>query len=157
MPDSTPTDLDEMGPVDYLVVEFPAGAQNFSGEMADELARLSESGAIRILDLLILQKNEDGSVDGVEIDEATGSSDAEQLRALETDVAEILAAEDVANLAEAMLPGSVAGVLVWENRWAAPFASATRRSGGQLIATGRIPIQAIAASMEAELASEEGN
>jgi hypothetical protein len=157
MPDSTPTALDEMGPVDYLVVEFPAGAQNFSGEMADELARLSESGAIRILDLLILQKNEDGSVDGVEIDEATGSSDAEQLRALETDVAEILAAEDVANLAEAMLPGSVAGVLVWENRWAAPFASATRRSGGQLIATGRIPIQAIAASMEAELASEEGN
>jgi hypothetical protein len=146
-----------MGPVDYLVVEFPAGAQNFSGEMAEELSRLSASGAIRILDLLILQKNEDGSIDGVEIDEATGSSDADQLRALEGDVAEILAAEDVENLAEAMLPGSVAGVLVWENRWAAPFASATRRSGGQLIATGRIPIQAIAASMEAELASEEGN
>jgi hypothetical protein len=157
MPESTPTELDEMGPIDYLVVEFPAGAQNFSGEMADELARLSESGAIRILDLLILQKNEDGSVDGVEIDEAPGSADVDRLRALETDAAEILAAEDVANLAEAMLPGSVAGVLVWENRWAAPFASATRRSGGQLIATGRIPIQAIAASMEAELASAEGN
>jgi hypothetical protein len=148
-----------MGPVDYLVVEFPPGAQNFTGEMAEELARLSESGAIRILDLLILQKNEDGSVDGVEIDEATDESGsaAEQLRAIETDVAEILAAEDVEMLAEAMLPGSVAGVLVWENRWAAPFASAARRSGGQLIATGRIPIQAIAASIEAELASEEGN
>jgi Family of unknown function (DUF6325) len=159
MPDRTPTDLDEMGPVDYLVVEFPPGAQNFTGEMAEELARLSESGAIRILDLLILQKNEDGSVDGVEIDEATDESGsaAEQLRAIETDVAEILAAEDVEMLAEAMLPGSVAGVLVWENRWAAPFASAARRSGGQLIATGRIPIQAIAASIEAELASEEGN
>jgi hypothetical protein len=157
MTESAPTALDEMGPVDYLVVEFPPGAQNFTGEMAEELARLSESGAIRILDLLILQKNEDGSVDGVEIDEAAGSSDVEQLRALETDVAEILAAEDVANLAEAMLPGSVAGVLVWENRWAAPFASAARRSGGQLIATGRIPIQAIAASMEAELASQEGS
>ena len=159
MPDRTPTDLDEMGPVDYLVVEFPPGAQNFTGEMAEELARLSESGAIRILDLLILQKNEDGSVDGVEIDEATDESGsaAEKLRAIETDVAEILAAEDVEMLAEAMLPGSVAGVLVWENRWAAPFASAARRSGGQLIATGRIPIQAIAASIEAELASEEGN
>ncbi len=159
MPDRTPTDLDEMGPVDYLVVEFPPGAQNFTGGMAEELARLSESGAIRILDLLILQKNEDGSVDGVEIDEATDESGsaAEQLRAIETDVAEILAAEDVEMLAEAMLPGSVAGVLVWENRWAAPFASAARRSGGQLIATGRIPIQAIAASIEAELASEEGN
>ena len=156
MAENTPTNVDEMGPVDYLVVEFPAGAQNFSGEMAAELARLSESGAIRILDLLILQKNEDGSVDGVEIDEAS-ESPGDELLMLEADVAEILAAEDVEHLAEAMLPGSVAGVLVWENRWAAPFASATRRSGGQLIATGRIPIQAIAASIEAELASEEGN
>lgn len=154
MPETEATTLDELGPVDYLVVEFPAGAQNFSGEMANELTRLSDSGAIRILDLLILQKNEDGSVDALEIDEAPG---AEEIRALEADVAEILAAEDVANLAEAMLPGSVAGVLVWENRWAAPFASAARRAGGQLIATGRIPIQAIAASIEAELASEEGN
>lgn len=157
MAESTPTPLDEMGPVDYLVVEFPAGAQNFSGEMAAELARLSESGAIRILDLLILHKNEDGSVDGIEIDEVGDSPGADELLMLEADIAEILAAEDVEHLAEAMLPGSVAGVLVWENLWAAPFASATRRSGGQLIATGRIPIQAIAASMEAELASEEGN
>jgi len=152
MSESTATPLDELGPVDYLVVEFPAGAQNFTGEMAAELANLSESGAIRVLDLLILQKNEDGSVDAMEIDEAPG---VDEIRSLEADVAEILAAEDVENLAEAMLPGSVAGVLVWENRWAAPFASATRKSGGQLIATGRIPIQAIAASMEAELAAEE--
>ena len=74
----------------------------------------------------------------------------DELRALETHVAEILAADDVAHLAEAMEPGSTAGVLVWENSWAAPFASAARRSGGQLIATGRIPIQAILASLEAE-------
>jgi hypothetical protein len=72
-------------------------------------------------------------------------------------VSEILAADDVLNLAAAMEPGSVAGVLVWENTWAAPFASAARRAGGQLIATGRIPIQAIAASIEAEQAAEEGN
>ena len=95
MAENTPTPLDEMGPVDYLVVEFPAGAQNFSGEMAAELARLSESGAIRILDLLILQKNEDGSIDGVEIDEAGESSGTDDIRRLEADVAEILAAEDV--------------------------------------------------------------
>ena len=149
--DSTAEDL---GPVDYLVVEFPAGAQNFTGEMAAELARLSDSGAIRILDILILSKNEDGTVDAMEIDE-TPAVDA--LRALEADVAEILAAEDVEHLAEAMLPGSVAGVLVWENRWAAPFATAARRAGGQLIATGRIPIQAIVASIEAELAAEEAD
>ncbi|HSS55638.1 MAG TPA: hypothetical protein VLK79_13405, partial [Gaiellales bacterium] len=75
---------------------------------------------------------------------------------LETHVSEILAADDVLNLAAAMEPGSVAGVLVWENTWAAPFASAARRAGGQLIATGRIPIQAIAASLEAEQAADEG-
>ena len=155
---TTDTALDsaaeDLGPVDYLVVEFPAGAQNFTGEMAAELARLSDSGAIRILDILILSKNEDGTVDAMEIDE-TPAVDA--LRALEADVAEILAAEDVEHLAEAMLPGSVAGVLVWENRWAAPFATAARRAGGQLIATGRIPIQAIVASIEAELAAEEAD
>jgi hypothetical protein len=154
MTDSTDVTIDDLGPVDYVVIEFPIGAQNFTGEMAEELARLSAAGTIRILDMLILQKNEDGSVDAVEIDEVPG---VDEIRAFEAEIAEILAAEDVENLAAAMLPGSVAGVLVWENKWAAPFASAARRSGGQLIATGRIPIQAIAASIEAELAAEEGN
>ncbi len=146
------TEIDELGPVDYLVVEFPPGAQNFDGEMAAELLRLSNAGTIRVLDLLILQKAADGSVDAYEIDETEA---ADEIRALETHVSEILAADDVEHLAAAMEPGSVAGVLVWENTWAAPFASAARRSGGQLIATGRIPIQAIAASIEAEMAAEE--
>lgn len=152
-PSDTTRDIsaEELGPVDYLVVEFPAGVQNFTGEMAAELARLSESGTIRILDILILIKNEDGTVDALEIDD---TPEVDALRALEADIAEILAAEDVLMLAEAMLPGSVAGVLVWENRWAAPFASAARRAGGQLIASGRIPIQAILASIDAELAAE---
>jgi Family of unknown function (DUF6325) len=154
MTDRTDVTIDDLGPVDYVVIEFPIGAQNFTGEMAEELARLSAAGTIRILDMLILQKNEDGSVDAVEIDEVPG---VDEIRAFEAEIAEILAAEDVENLAAAMLPGSVAGVLVWENKWAAPFASAARRSGGQLIATGRIPIQAIAASIEAELAAPEGN
>ena len=81
----------------------------------------------------------------------------DEIRALETHVSEILAADDVEHLAAAMEPGSVAGVLVWENSWAAPFASTARRAGGQLIATGRIPIQAIAASIEAEMDAEEAN
>ena len=148
------TEVDELGPVDYLVVEFPPGAQNFTGEMAAELVRLSDAGTIRVLDLLILRKTADGSVEAYEIDETEA---ADEIRALETHVSEILAADDVEHLAAAMEPGSVAGVLVWENAWAAPFASAARRSGGQLIATGRIPIQAIAASMEAEMAAEEAN
>ena len=152
MSDIADREVDELGPVDYLVVEFPPGAQNFDGTMAAELVRLSDAGTIRVLDLMILQKAEDGSVDAYEIDETEG---ADEIRALETHVSEILAADDVTHLAAAMEPGSVAGVLVWENTWAAPFASAVRRSGGQLIATGRIPIQAIAASIEAETAAQD--
>lgn len=142
--------IDEVGPVDYLVVEFPAGAQHFSGEVAGELAALVEAGTIRVLDLLVLAKGADGSVEAMEIDDLDA---LDELRAAETQIAELLAEEDVDHLAAAMEPGSVAGVVVWENTWAAPFASAARRSGGQLIATGRIPIQAIIASLEAD---EEG-
>ena len=137
------TNIDELGPVDYLVVEFPAGRSNFTGEMAAELTSLVDTGTIRVLDL----KSEDGTVEAFEIDDL---DELDELRALEGGIAEILAAEDVAPLAAAMENGSTAGVLVWENSWAAPFASAARRAGGQLIATGRIPIQAILASLEAE-------
>ncbi|HEY6761115.1 MAG TPA: DUF6325 family protein [Baekduia sp.] len=150
------TPFDELGPVDYVVVEFPAGAKNFTGEMAEELLRLVDAGTIRIVDVLILDKDEDGSV------EATELSDIDQLgplQAVEAELAELLAADDVAHLAAAMEPGSTAGVLIFENLWAAPFASAARRSGGQLIANGRIPIQAIIASVEADLVgtSTEGD
>jgi len=141
------TSLDELGPVDYIVVEFPAGASNFTGEMAQELVRLVETGTIRLIDVLILTKDEDGSVEAMELSDL---EELGQLAAVEAELAELLAADDVAHLAAAMEPGSTAGVLIWENLWAAPFASAARRSGGQLIATGRIPIQAIIASIEAD-------
>ena len=144
------TELDELGPVDYLVVEFPAGQANFTGEMAAELQALVEGGTIRILDLLIITKDADGTIDSFEVDDFEG---LDELRRIETELADLLAADDVVDLAEAMEPGSVAGVLVWENRWAAPFASAARRAGGQLVANGRIPIQAIVASMQADEAS----
>ena len=143
-------EIDELGPVDYLVVEFPAGRSVFKGEMAAELSALVESGTIRLLDLLVIHKNEDGTIEADEIDDL----ELDEMRELEAHVAEILAADDVAFLAEAMENGSTAGVLVWENAWAAPFASAARRSGGQLVASGRIPIQAIAASIEAEMSDE---
>lgn len=145
------TDLDDMGPVDYLVVEFPVGRQAFSGEMIEELGRLSHEGLVRLLDLIVVQKSTDGSVEGFE----AADLEMDELQALEADIAEILAAEDVDQLAAAMEPGTVAGVVVWENLWAAPFASAARRAGGQLVATGRIPIQAIAATLEAEMEDGE--
>ncbi len=141
------TDIDELGPVDYLVVEFPPGVSHFTGEMATELAALVDAGTIRILDLLVLVKDEDGNIEGIEIEDL---DPVNELRAAETQLSEILAAEDVADLAAAMEPGTAAGVLVWENTWAAPFASAARRQGGQLIANGRIPIQAILASLGAD-------
>jgi hypothetical protein len=143
--------LDELGPVDYLIVEFPAGAQNFTGEGAVELIRLHDNGIIRIMDILILQKGEDGTVMAQELGDLEKLGD---LARLETQLVQTLAAEDVDNLAAAMDPGSVAGVLVYENVWAAPFASAMRRAGGQLIANGRIPIQAIIAAVEADAALE---
>ena len=143
----TSNTVDELGPVDYLVVEFPPGARNFSGEIAAELVALADTELIRVLDLLVLEKAEDGSLEAFEIDE---SADADEIRVLEARIAEILSADDVVHLAAAMEPGTVAGVLVWENTWAAPFASAVRDAGGQLVANGRIPIQAIVASLEAD-------
>src|SRR6188472_1070871 len=139
--------LDELGPVDYLIVEFPVGKSNFTGEMARELVALVEAGTIRVIDVLILVKGEDGFVEAVELSDV---EELGELRALEAQLAELLAADDVAHLAAAMDPGSTAGVLIYENLWAAPFASAARRAGGQLIANGRIPIQAIIASIEAD-------
>lgn len=142
------TDVDELGPVDYLVVEFPADKANFSGEMAAELRRLVERGQVRVLDLLFLKKDLDGSVEGFESHEFD-AGEVGELRALEGELALLLAAEDVESIGAALEPGSIAAVLVWENVWAAPFGSAVRHSGGQLVAGGRIPIQAIAAAVEA--------
>ena len=143
----TDVSINDLGPVDYLVVEFPAGAGNFTGEMTKELLALVDAGTIRVIDVLILAKNDDGTVDSMELSDVPNLG---ELQALEAELAELLAAEDVDHLAAAMEPGSTAGVLIWENLWAAPFASAARRSGGQLIANGRIPIQAIIASIEAD-------
>jgi hypothetical protein len=142
---------DELGPVDFVIVEFPAGASNFTGEAADELLALVDAGSIRLIDMLLLAKDADGGVEAMEL------SDLEDLGPfvrLEAELAEFLAEDDVVHLAAAMEPGSTAGVLVYENLWAAPFASAVRRAGGQLIANGRVPAQAIIAALEADEALE---
>ena len=111
----TNTPFDELGPIDYVVVEFPAGAKNFTGEMAAELVKLVDAGTIRVVDVLILDKNEDGSV---EVTELADVEELGELQSLEAELAELLAADDVAHLAAAMDPGSTAGVLIWENPWA---------------------------------------
>jgi uncharacterized protein DUF6325 len=145
----TDINVDELGPVDYLVVAFPAERANFSGEMASELNRLIASNMIRVLDLVIVTKDEDGSVEAAELRDVDDTEIGE-LRALERDLAILLAEEDIEEIGAFLEPGSAAAVMVWENTWAAPFGSAVRRSGGELVATGRIPTQALIAAVEAD-------
>jgi hypothetical protein len=144
--------IDELGPVDWLVVEFPGS--RFTGEIAPTLDTLVENGTIRVLDLVLVRKDEDGALDFFELSDID-ESEIGGLRAYETELALLLSEEDMTSVAAAIEPGSTAAVLVWENLWAAPFGSAVRRAGGQLVATGRIPVQALLAAIEAEDAADE--
>ena len=144
----TDINVDEIGPVDYLVVGFPADKANFSGAMASELEALIDSNTIRVLDLVMIMKGEDGSVEASELRDAD-DSEVGELRAL-GDLAILLAEEDVEEIGVSLEPGSAAAVLVWENIWAAPFGSAVRRSGGELLGSGRIPTQPLVAAVEAD-------
>ncbi|MGE5290358.1 MAG: DUF6325 family protein [Micromonosporaceae bacterium] len=136
---------DELGPVDWIVVEFPGS--RFKGEIAPALDELVESGTVRVLDLLLIRKGEDGTLDFYELGDLD-ESEIGGLRAYEAELATLLSEDDVEAVAEAIEPGSTAALLVWENSWAAPFASAMRRAGGQLVASGRIPVQALLAAIE---------
>ena len=142
-------DLDELGPVDYLVVSFPAETANFSGEMAAALKELIDDNTIRLLDLVIVTKASDGTVEATEVRDLDDSA-AGQLRALERDLALLLGAEDAEDVGASLEPGSAAAIVVWENTWAARLGSAVRRSGGELVTSGRIPTQALIAAVEAD-------
>jgi hypothetical protein len=143
--DETTESVDELGPVDWIVVEFPGS--RFKGEIIPELEDLVERGIVRILDLLILKKDDDGNLEAFELSDLD-DSELGSLRSYETELAMLLSEDDVHAVAAAVEPGSTAAVLVWENSWAAPFASAVRRAGGLLVASGRIPIQALLAVIE---------
>ena len=149
--------VDELGPVDWIVVEFPGS--RFNGQIVPALLDLVDRDLIRVLDLLVLKKDADGSLEAFELSDLD-EGEIGELRTYESELAMLLSEEDVTSLAAAIEPGSSAAVLVWENTWAAPFGSAVRRSGGQLVASGRIPTQALLAAIEAdekEEAAEEGS
>jgi hypothetical protein len=137
--------LDEMGPIDYVVLEWK-GEQPDAGEVQPLLLDLVDRGIIRILDIAFLAKDEDGSVSGIELGELKQVAAA--FAAFEGASSGLLGYEDLQEAAAALDPGTTAAVLVWENRWAAPVAAALRRSGGQLVASGRLPIQAILAALD---------
>jgi hypothetical protein len=139
-------DLDAMGPIDYLVVEFPGN--RMTGEGMPLLVDLVDRGIIRILDLVFIRKDLDGSVSGVTVADLDGDG-ALNLAVFEGASSGLLGPDEITDAGAVLEPGSSAGMLVYENRWAAPFAAALRRGGGQLVAGGRIPVQAALAALDA--------
>ena len=135
----------EMGPIDYIVVEWPGRQPN--GEVAPQLVDLVERGLIRILDLVFIAKDEEGNVAGLEISELAG--EVAELSVFEGASSGLISDEDVDEAGGVLEPGTSAALLVFENAWAAPFVSAVRQSGGQLIASGRIPAQDLLDALDA--------
>jgi hypothetical protein len=144
-------DLDEAGPIDYLVVEFPGS--RMTGEGFPLLLDLVEKGTIRILDLVFVSRAESGSLTVLEVADLDGDGDLD-LAVFEGASSGLIGRDDLEEAAAAIEPGSSAGILVYENTWAAPFAAALRRGGARLVANGRIPVQAILASLDAAEAAE---
>jgi len=142
--------VEEMGPVDYIVIEWP-GKQP-TGEAAPILLDLVDRGLIRVLDIAFLTKGEDDSVAGLEISDL--GDEVAELKVFEGASSGLISDDDLAEAAKALEPGPAAAVLVYENSWAAPFAAAVRRSGGQLVASGRIPLQGILAVLDAAEGTE---
>jgi hypothetical protein len=134
-----------MGPIDYIVLEWPDGQP--TGEAAPLILDLVDRGIIRILDIAFLAKDETGASAAVELGALNG--DTAGWSEFEGASSGLIGQEDLDQAAEILEPGTFAAVLVWENLWAAPIAVAIRRGGGQLVASGRIPIQAVLASLDA--------
>ena len=135
-------ELDEMGPIDYIVVEFPHRTQ--TGEGLPLFVDLADRGIIRVLDLAFIHKDNDGTVRRLKLADL-----GPELAVFEGASANFLAQEDVDEAAASIQPDSTAAILIYENRWAAPLARAMRRGGGQLVASGRLPMQAILAALDA--------
>ncbi|GAA1737300.1 DUF6325 family protein [Luedemannella helvata] len=139
-------DADGMGPIDFLVIEFPGS--RMTGEGLPLLVDLVDRGIIRVLDLLFVKKNLDGSVEGAQIADFDGDGTLD-LAVFEGASSGLLQQDDIDEAGTALEAGSSAAILVYENTWAAPLASALRRGGAQLVAGGRIPVQAVLAALEA--------
>ncbi|TWF75039.1 hypothetical protein FHX44_11923 [Pseudonocardia hierapolitana] len=139
-------ELDMMGPVDYLVVEFPD--TRVPGDVLQRILDLVDRGTVRILDLAFIRKEADGSVTGLEIADLDGDGELD-LRVLEGATSGLVAHDDLDEAAAAIEPGTAAAIVVYENLWAIPFVSALRRAGAELVASGRIPVAALLDALDA--------
>jgi hypothetical protein len=139
--------FDDIGPIDYLVVEFPPDSQP-DGSALPLLLDLVDAGIIRVLDLAFVRKDADGSIAGIDIADLGLSGDLD-VTVFAAASSGLIGDDDIADAGAVLEPGASAAVLVYENTWAAPFAAALRRSGAQLVANGRIPVQALIDSLDA--------
>jgi hypothetical protein len=144
-------DIESLGPIDYLVVEFPG--DRFTGKAMPLLLDLVERGIVRVYDLVFFHHSEDGSVSRLEPGQlpVQGGADFSPFDGISSG---LLSDVDVLEAAAATLPGTIGGIIVYENTWAGPFARAVREAGGQLVASERIPVQSILAVLD-ELESAE--
>jgi Family of unknown function (DUF6325) len=138
---------EELGPIDIVVIAYPADAP-MTGEAVPIMLDLVERGIIRVLDVLFVMQNEDGTFSGFEATDldAKGVGD---LKEFEGASSGLLGDDDVATASEALEPGSAAVMIVYENRWAAPFAAAVRRNGGVVVDNQRIPAQDVMDALDA--------
>ncbi len=123
-----------LGPIDYLVVEFPGN--KFNGEVLPALTDLIARGLVRILDLAYVSKDADGNVVILELEDLAGEVGV--LAGLSAFLCDLVSEEDLIAAAAVLQPNSSAAVLIWENTWAAPFTAALRGSGAEVISTGRL-------------------
>jgi hypothetical protein len=138
------------GPIDFVLLEFPA--DQLTGEAAPALADLVQAGTIRIFDLVVISKAEDGSVEALELtDPLRGVGGFEYFAGSRSG---LLGDDDMAEAAATMAPSTVAALILYENTWAVPFVAAVRRSGGELIASARIPATDVMAALDAMDATE---
>jgi hypothetical protein len=141
----TSTTTEVHGPVDFVLIEFPA--DRLTGEAGPALVDLVERGLIRLFDLTVISKAEDGSVVVLELtDPLVGDGGFSYFAGAQTG---LIGDDDVREAAEAMTPGTVAALIVYENTWAVPFVGAVRNSGGELIASARIPAPDVMAALDA--------
>jgi hypothetical protein len=138
-------DLEDLGPVDYVILEWPGGRP--TADAAPMLVDLVDRGIVRLLDIAFIAKEDDGTITAIDLEHLQGSTGA--FSEFEGASSGLLDYEDLQDAGSALEPGSSAAVIIWENRWMAPLAVSLRRSGAQLVGSGRVPVQALLASLDA--------